>query len=247
MEKFDEFIKDALEKKAETVTPSCFLLQRIKAETAERKRKENFSMKIFSAKKLVVLGVVALMSVSCYAAAKMTGVVASSKNNEITSVSDIGKYDKKLGFTPKYVDSFDNGYKFTRGGTGTTHGVDEDGNSVGKEYNTLNLTYKNDKGQNVMLMIDGGNPYTDNGENTTGYTNQTYKFVPPDYQLTDEDKKEEASGDIVISYGSDKVEIQKMESYMWQDEGLYYTLTAADCNLGEKEMKNMAKQINDNK
>lgn len=243
MEKFDEIIKNALDKKADTITPSPFMLQRIKAEAAERKREEKFSMKIVSAKKLVVVGVVALMSVSCYAAVKMTGSVSSSKNNEITSVSDISKYEKKLGFTPKYVDSFDNGYTFTQGGTGTTHGIDDNGNTVGKEYNTLDLTYKNDKGQNVMLMIDGGNPYSENGENTTGYSTQTYKFVPADYKLTDEDKKEQADGKIEISYGSDKVEVKQAEDYSWQDEGMNYSFTAFDCNLGESEMKDMAKQI----
>jgi hypothetical protein len=246
MGKFDETIKNALEKTAQNITPSPFMLTKIKAEAAERKEKEKLSMKIFSAKKLVVLGAVAVMSVSCYAAAKMSSVVMSSSNNEITSYKDIGKYEKKLGFTPKYVDTFDNGYKFTNGGTGTTNGIDEDGNPVGEKYNTLALTYKNDNGRNVMLVIDGGNPYSENGEYTTGYTDQTYKFVPPDYTLTDEDKKEQEEGKIEISYGSDEVEVKQAENYMWQDDGMNYSLTAFDCGFGEDGMKDMAQQIIDN-
>ena len=48
-------------------------------------------------------------------------------------------------------------------------------------------------------------------DGTTVYTMEdTYKFVPPDYEMTEQDKEDEASGKYIFSYGTDEVKYQNV-------------------------------------
>lgn len=240
---FDRLMKQALEEKARGVEASPFLLQRIKRDVRQKQEKERFSMKGFHMKKLAVAAVICLASVTCYAAANLGGVEAHS-SNDIKSFAKMEKAEKKVGFDAKYVESFSNGFTFCRGGTGETQGLDTEGNPFGKKYPTLDIGYRNEDGNWVVLLVEENSLYADTKmELTEGYSSQLYKFVPPDYKLTEEDKAREAKGELVLSYGSEEVKEEIMEGYSWQDEGLCYTLTAADCNLGEAAMVQMAAEI----
>ena len=50
-------------------------------------------------------------------------------------------------------------------------------------------------------------------------------------------------GEIFISYGTETVEWAEMEHYSWEDEGVYYALSASNCSFGEDVMAQMAKEI----
>ena len=80
-------------------------------------------------------------------------------------------------------------------------------------------------------------------EETEGYSTDTYKFFPVDYKLTEEDQEKEAAGELVISVGSEEVEIKQMEYYGWNDNGIYYSLVGFDCGFGEEAMEQMAAEI----
>lgn len=69
------------------------------------------------------------------------------------------------------------------------------------------------------------------------YTN---KLVPPDYKLTDEDKKAKENGELVFSYGSDKVEIIEVQSAVWTEDGVHYLLMQMDGKLSADELADMA-------
>lgn len=241
MKAFDMLIRQALAEKVRDVEPSDDLLKKIRTEADER-RKETGVMK-FGMKKVVAVAAVCLLSVTCYAATQLGGAVSHS-NNQIVDFADMEKAEKKIGMDAKYVEHFANGFTFDRGGTGETQGLDEEGNPMGKTYLSLNVSYRNEAGDWVVLLVEDGNVYADAGQPAAeGYSLDTYMFVPPDYELTEEDKAKEAAGELVISYGSEEVEIQQMEGYSWQDGGLYYSLTASDCGFGEEEMAKMAAEI----
>ena len=245
-ENLDSAIKNALEEKVKNIQPSPFMIGKIKTAVSEKRREKSY-LKFLQTKKLAVIGSFCFATVTCFAAVKFSGVTGHTSIN-INKTSEIDEHISELGFTPKYVEAFDNGFEFENGGTGETYGNDENGDPSGNKYKTLSLTYKNKDGDWVSLGIDEGNPYVDMGvEYTEGYSSQVYKFVPPDYTLTEEDKQAEADGSLVISYGSSEVEINTMENYIWQDGGLYYSLTASDCSLGEKEMAEMAQQVKESK
>ncbi len=241
-DRFDMFISEALEKKAESIGSLPFTAEQIKSRAAFEKRKEQKYMKFSKTKKLAVVCVLCFASITCFAAAKLSGSRGSS-TVEFYNIDEISEYSKKVGFSPKYVDEFDNGFAFENGGTGTSQGTDENGKPLGKEYKDISLTYRDSSNNWVVLEISNGNPYADSGEYKEGYSKQTMKFVPANYVLTEEDKKAQEDGSISISYGTDKVEINEMESYLWKDGNLYYSLTSSNCNFGSSGMEDMAKQI----
>ncbi len=238
---FDRWMKEALTKKVQNLEPSEQMLENIRKE-AEERRKENGFMK-FGMKKIVAVAAVCVMSVTAYAATQLASVSVWTTNN-ITAYEDVEKAEKKLGMDAKYVEHFDNGFTFDRAGTGQEQGQDEEGNPVGNEYNVLSISYKNKDGQTVHFSAQNGSAYADAGqEETEGYVVTANKFVPPDYELTEEDRAMQAAGELNIGYGSDKVELKTFEKYSWLDGGLYYTLGVFDCNLGEDVLKDMAAEI----
>lgn len=80
-------------------------------------------------------------------------------------------------------------------------------------------------------------------ETTEGYSSNTFLFLPNEDALTEEYKAMQAAGEIFISYGTQEVQWNEMENYNWEDGGVYYSLTAADCGFGEDAMAAMAAEI----
>lgn len=238
---FDTWMKEALAKKVETLAPSAEMLENIRKEAKEG-RKEKDSMK-FGIKKVIAVAAVCMLSVTAYAATQLASVSIGTTNN-ITAYEDLARAEKKLGFDAKYVEKFDNGFTFDSAGTGETQGKDEEGNAIGKEYNVLSISYKNADGQTVSYMVEDGSVYADAGQKVTeGYSVSKNKFVPPDYELTEEDKALQETGELNIAFGSDKVELKTFEYYSWEDDGLYYSLGVFDADLGEAGLRDMAEQI----
>ncbi len=238
---FDRWMKEALTEKVKDVEPSEQMLENIRKE-AEERRKETGFMK-FGMKKIVAVAAVCVLSVTAYAATQLASVSVGTTNN-ITAYEDVAKAEKKLDMDAKYVERFENGFAFDRAGTGQEQGRDEEGNPVGNAYNVLTISYKNEEGQILHFLVQDGNSYVDAGQEAfNGYTVSANKFVPPDYELTEEDKAMQAAGELNIAYGSEKVELKTYESYYWQDGDLYYSLGAFDCDLGEAALKDMAAQI----
>ena len=168
-------------------------------------------MKYSVTKVVATAAVIAALSVTCYAAGQLGSVVSRGTPN-METFAELEKAEKKLGFDAKFVETFENGMTFQSGGTGETYGMDKDGNKTGEKYKMMTVSYADEKGNKISLNIDGGSPYADAGvEETEGYSTNTYKFVPTDYKLTEADQETEASGELVISCGSEEVEIMQME------------------------------------
>lgn len=58
----------------------------------------------------------------------------------------------------------------------------------------------------------------DYNNKTIYYGSYEYKAVPPDYKPTEEENKKVEEGSLQIGYGSDKVEEEKTQFLMWQEE-----------------------------
>lgn len=242
MKEFDRLMKQALEEKVRDVELSENMLANIRAEADER-RKENGFMKFNMRKMVAAVAVICALSVTCYAAGQLGSVTASS-TPDIETFAELEKAEKKLGFDAKFVETFENGMTFQYGGTGETQGQDEDGNPMGKKYKTMTVSYADEVGNKVHLMIGGGSPYADAGaEEAAGYSSNTFLFLPNEDALTEEYKAMEEAGEIFISYGTADVQWNEMENYSWEDDGVYYSLVASDCGFGEDAMAQMAKEI----
>ena len=87
---------------------------------------------------------------------------------------------------------------------------------------------------NVVKTVKGVDIY---------YYSYTNKSVPADYKMTDEDKKAEANGELVFSYGAAKVEISEVQSVTWKKDGMQYQLLQIGGKLSAEELVKMAEEI----
>ena len=73
----------------------------------------------------------------------------------------------------------------------------------------------------------------------------TNKFVPADYELTEEDKKAQEAGNFDLAYGSDEIEITTSCMVEWDMDGQGYSLFKFGEELSAEEMFAMAEEIID--
>lgn len=85
----------------------------------------------------------------------------------------------------------------------------------------------------------------DAGGVTFGYSSYQNLLVPADYELTEAQKQAERDGEIVVSYGTDIVEQQLVQSVAWQNDGKQYNLLGFDTGLSADEMLAMAAETVD--
>ena len=229
------------------INPSPELVDRIK------NNKENKMIK-FSKSKVVVLVAVACMTLgtSVFAAGKIASYRSWSSN--LTEVSDINKSRdnaKKLGASLEIPESFSNGYAFDCSYSGGIEGLDEDGNAVANG-NSFMATYTKENGSDLYLNIDPSFEELnmeegDILENINGvdvyFYSHTYKFVPTDYELTDEDKENMEKPGYEITYGSDEVQVQKCSGFIFGYESKTYNMLSFDSELTDDEWYAMAEEL----
>ena len=78
---------------------------------------------------------------------------------------------------------------------------------------------------------------------TLTYRDAHYRFVPADYEESDEEKQQEKNGELVISYGSDEVEDQMFQSVLWEQDGVTYLISGYDTGLDAQTMFDMAAEL----
>ena len=151
------------------------------------------------------------------------------------------------------VEAFSNGYKFTGFSSGGSAVKDDDGNTMGKG-DRLDATYEKD-GNTIMLSVEKGSStmYDDISTSAAAEFNEgdiTYyfhelknKFVPTDYEPTEEEQSLVDSGELNIGYGSDKVEENISQSLYWQKDGKTYSLFGFDTGLSAEDLLQMALEI----
>ena len=70
------------------------------------------------------------------------------------------------------------------------------------------------------------------------------KFVPPDYEKTEEDIALESEGNFQISYGSDSIKEHSYVSASFEKDGIQYTLLAdGDNQPSLDELMDMAAEM----
>lgn len=252
---FEENIKEALSNISNQVEASDQLRLNVNKAIKQQTQKESFLMKKrFSLKSAaIVIAVVCLTTVTVFAATTGISYMSSSSSKPTyTSFPTEKELQKDLGFVPNSVDTFLNGYTFHEAVIGNVT-PEENGKKMG-DYKQIHYTYVFDKDKQVNLSANKPLPgdtvspkavKTEYNGITLSYTSQKYEFVPPDYQLTEEDKKAQESGEIEFSYGSDAVENSIFQFVVWTDNGISYDLMASDSNLKQADLTAMAKEIVD--
>lgn len=222
----------------------------LKIHSAYKERNVNF-MK--SKKKILITALAAAFAlcVSVFAANGIvkTWVGSSSAIPDYKSVPTVSEVKEDIGYEPIIIDTFENGYTFKDGNVVNNKLADENGKTVEK-FKSVSFRYKKNS-DTVYFSQDKFNSETKkNGDviskvNGTEiyYYSYTNKLVPPDYKLTDEDKKAEKNGELIFSYGSSKIEINEVQSVTWEKDGIEYCLMQIDGQLSADELADMAEEI----
>lgn len=157
-----------------------------------------------------------------------------------------------IGISLNIPSGFSNGFAFSGGHIVESEDYGEDG-SVFESYKSIDCDYKKD-GERLSLYADAsiaGNQMEDD-ETAAVYRGSEIKYfdymnklVPGDYQLTEQDQEDKASGKYVFSYGSDVIEICYVQILGWEYNGLNYQLCARDSSLDKTELVQMAKEVID--
>ena len=207
--------------------------------------------------------IVAIGSITCYATGKMTGLmVGSSHLTEVSEYSGLAAAEEKAGFETGMPETFSSGYVFKNVNTGEGKAVDAEGNGIpGTEYIDVFMTYEKD-GSEITASImpelkeepaeeeedaeakaPEASETREIGGITVSYYETTMKVVPPDYELTEQDKKDMENSNFTISYGSDQVYVQKVRSIDWKADGKAYNLLDMEGAVDAGTLFSMAQDV----
>ena len=132
-----------------------------------------------------------------------------------------------------------------RNGVGETEKIAEVDATYTKNGAELNLSAH--KSYTVFTEDEMENPVpattTEVNGVTLTYRDAHYRFVPPDYEKSDEEKQQEKNGELVISYGSDEVEDKMFQSVLWEQDGATYLISGFDTGLDAQAMFGMAAEF----
>ena len=214
---------------------------------------ERKSITMKSKKKILLIAVAATLAlgITAFAAGGIvsTWFSSSSSTPDYKSFPTAEQVTKDIGYEPVLINTFGNGYVFKNGNIIKNRIADENGNSIEK-FKSVSFDYEKD-GDTVIFAQDKFNSKVDlkgdvistvNGTDVY-YHSYINKYVPAEYKLTDDDKKAEESGEIVFSYGAEKVEVKNMQSVTWIKDGMQYQLLQINGKLSADELAKMAEEI----
>lgn len=208
----------------------------------------------FNKKKAVVIALVACMlsGITVFAAGEIVGY--RSWSNNLTEEHDIAKARdnaEDMGASLEIPETFSNGYTFSYSNMGGVEGIDEEGRAIA-EGKSFMATYIKEGESDVYLNIDPClEPLVveekDSVKEINGITvyfyEDTYKFVPTDYELTEEDKINMEKPGYEISYGSDEVQIQQCSGFIFEYDNKTFNSLSFGSNLTEDDWYAMAGEL----
>lgn len=208
--------------------------------------------KIMKIKVIAVAAAAALvLGASGFAASNIivSCVGHSSAIPTYTSLPTAERCVKDVGYAPKLIESFENGYTF-KDGTIVHNALKDENNLSVEEFKSITFHYEKD-GDKVNFaqekfsseMEGGGDVIATADGIDIRYTGYTNKLVPPDYKLTEEDERAKESGELVFSYGSDEVEIIEVKCVAWTDGEIRSSLLQLDGKLSSQELADMAAEV----
>ena len=187
-----------------------------------------------------------------------SSIIVKSRSSTSTNTPDYNTVpsqhtlQKDIGIAPCILEQFSNGYLFKTGFIVKNEDYDEF-DKVFEKYKSLSCEYLRDSNQ-LTLHVDGSISGIQMDDSETAeiykksrikYSTYMNKLVPGNYQLTEQDKKDKASGKYVFSFGGDEIEINEVQILGWEYDGLSYTICAINNSITKNELIQMAKEIID--
>lgn len=256
MRRADEKMKEWFREEADRIPVPADMKTQIdrRIKDAERSRR----MKRFSMKKVVLAAaaVALLGSVTAAAAGRLAYTAShSSMADQVTDYSALAGVEEEVGFAFPAPETFSNGFRFAYAVPVDSSDYDEEGNVV-SSYKAVDLNYT-DGTQEVTFMISPGSSSEEEGRApgstpvwsgekegiSLTVTRTVHRFVPPDYELTEEDRKAQEDGSVVFSYGSEAVEEMVSYDCTFEKDGLSYCVLGFDLTMEPEELAGMAAEL----
>ena len=201
-----------------------------------------------SKKKILPLLIAATLTIGATAVAA-TGKISmwtgsSASRADYTSLPTSEQITKDIGYRPVLIDTFENGYCFKDGNIVKNSFKDDNANVIEKfksvSFEQQKFNSKLTPAGDIIATINGTNLY---------YVHYINKVVSDDYELTEQDKKDQASGKVVFSYdgSASQIEVSQVQSVNWNKDGIQYDLLQIDGQLSADELADMAREVINNR
>ena len=182
-------------------------------------------------------------------------LIAATLTIGATAVAATEQITKDIGYRPVLIDTFENGYCFKDGNIVKNSFKDDNANVIEK-FKSVSFDYQKNgdvvsfeqQKFNSKLTPAGDIIATINGTNLY-YVHYINKVVSDDYELTEQDKKDQASGKVVFSYddSASQIEVSQVQSVNWNKDGIQYDLLQIDGKLSAGELADMAREVINNR
>lgn len=200
---------------------------------------------------LVAVCAMLILGITAFAASGIitTWYSSSSLVDAFYELPESEKLADEIGYEVVLIEEFENGYEFNRGHVVNNRLADDNNNTVEK-FKSTTFYYEKD-GDRVIysqdrfesdVPFDGSMVCSENGVDVY-YNTFVNKFVPGNYELTEEDKRAEANGELVFSYGASEVGIITVQSVGFEKDGVRHSLMQMDGELTKENLVEMAKEI----
>ena len=186
---------------------------------------------------------------------RSTGTHHMPRVAEYTSLSDLPKIEKDVGYPVTAPERFSNGYAF-KGLRVNGQAVFGEDNEVLREYYGVSVTYTKDGERDLylelspVLRLEGGTPPREPGERRElngvelRLNLDHYKFVPADYEKTPDDLANEAAGHYFLSYGEDEIQEREIASVEFELGDVVYLLMDMDADAAALDtLARMAQEV----
>lgn len=183
------------------------------------------------------------------------GTHAMPKTGEYSSLAELPKIEKDVGFPMIVPEDFSNDYRFSDLKV-NGEAVYGENSEVLTEYYTVHALYAKPGSAEIRLVLGPVFELPDTpaapepGERRTvdgvavNLSRDHYKVVPEDYEKTEDDLAREADGHYYISFGSDEIEEYELAFAGFRLDGVEYTLMDMAANGDSLEvLVQMAEEI----
>ena len=261
-ESIEKNIKQYLKNESDKVSVPDDMFFKVKNEILRKEEKGvlNMKFKFLRPKTALITGVLCVITtVTCVAATNLSGWYGSSSiSTATTTFPDKDEVNEKVGFTPKYIKEFSNGFKFESFNYRNEEMKDEKG-EVYEKNKRADFDYTKDGSEKNQCLnasvtkIDKKYLNKNNNENVIRdvyngieieYKSYKYKAVPEDYRPSKEEEELCNRGLLQIGYGTDKITEDNTQYVSWYEDGMLYSLMNFNYDdLSKDDMINMAKEI----
>ena len=204
---------------------------------------------------LVAAALIPLLTITAYAGdvLNIRTLVSGMTHYTSSQFSDMDKVMDKAGFEMDVKERFNNGFAFEKAYVEDTRGLDENDREVLK-YREVQVNYRNADGVRLCLFaqpvvegaVDSESPVAQTaqiGGVTVSYHLDHYKFVPPDYQLSEAEKQWQEIPGNYISYGSEAVKDTDVAFLCWEKDGIRYSFMDSGAKVTPPVLFAMAAEL----